>query len=71
MCVLSIKFYFKLVKGTIPRPPPSWSEITSERAVCHMFNFKSSKWVQQPITVKIDRDPFARGSLRYAYYMLV
>ncbi len=52
-----------------PRPPPTWDDIPAEQALRHSFDFSSGRWVQQAIVVKIDREFFARGSLRYAYYM--
>jgi hypothetical protein len=58
-------------KDNIPRPPPAWEDLPSEQAVRHSFNFITGKWVQQSINVNIDRVPFARGSLRFAYYMRV
>eukprot|EP00455_Lapot_gusevi_P055170 TRINITY_DN8957_c0_g2_i6.p1 TRINITY_DN8957_c0_g2~~TRINITY_DN8957_c0_g2_i6.p1 ORF type:complete len:274 (+),score=28.16 TRINITY_DN8957_c0_g2_i6:135-956(+) len=54
---------------SIPRPPPDWHDLPTERAVRHSYDFTNSTWVQANIVVKMDRVPFARGSLRYAYYM--
>jgi hypothetical protein len=53
------------------RPPPDFSKLPTERAVKHTFDPLTQSWLETSVKVKIDDKPFAKGGLRYAYYMVV
>lgn len=51
------------------RGPPDFSELPVQKAVKHTFNVSTGKWSKANCEVKIDKQPFGKGSLRHAYYM--
>ena len=53
----------------LPRPPPDFSSIADETAVLHMFDIETSSWSRQEVRVRVEKESFARGSLRVAYHM--
>mmetsp|Transcript_7902 Transcript_7902/g.19912 ORF Transcript_7902/g.19912 Transcript_7902/m.19912 type:complete len:459 (-) Transcript_7902:224-1600(-) len=48
---------------------PMWDEVRTERAIEHTFDPVTHLWGQHEIFVKVAPKPFARGALRFAYYM--
>jgi hypothetical protein len=56
-------------KYAIARPPPEWGPIPPENALLHIFDLPSKTWSTARVTIKIDRHPFAKGSLRFAHFM--
>eukprot|EP01094_Clydonella_sp_ATCC50884_P011984 TRINITY_DN2183_c0_g1_i1.p1 TRINITY_DN2183_c0_g1~~TRINITY_DN2183_c0_g1_i1.p1 ORF type:complete len:628 (-),score=126.14 TRINITY_DN2183_c0_g1_i1:97-1980(-) len=62
----------KRMEAQLPhRPPPDWSKIKAERAIKHEFDPITRKWSKKRLMVKLDDKPFALGSLRAAFHMLV
>ena len=53
----------------LPRPPPDFSSIPEEEAVLHTFDIDTSSWSRETVRVRVERESFARGSLRVAYHM--
>ena len=53
----------------LPRPPPDFSQIADEEAVLHTFDIDTSSWSRETVRVRVERESFARGSLRVAYHM--
>ena len=53
------------------RPPPDFTEIQPEEAIKHIFDPHVRSWSQHPCQVRLDSEPFAKGTLRKAYYLQV
>ncbi|GBG28347.1 Alpha-protein kinase 1 [Hondaea fermentalgiana] len=53
----------------VPRPPPDFGQIPTEEAVKHYFSLESRSWKSEPVTVRLDDTPFARGGLRLVYHL--
>jgi len=54
----------------IPRPPPSdFSAFQPETAIRHFFDLQKRVWTQEPVMVRMDDTPFARGGLRLVYHL--
>jgi len=53
----------------VPRPPPDFSPIPSEKAIKHHFDLESRAWKCEEVTVRLDDTPFARGGLRLVYHL--
>ena len=53
------------------RPPPDFNDIPLERAVNHIFDPEKRKWTQKDVWVKIEGEPFAKGSMRLAFHSLI
>ena len=53
----------------LPRPPPDFTHIPEEEAVLHTFDIDTSSWSRETVRVRVERESFARGSLRVAYHM--
>lgn len=53
----------------VPRPPPDFSTIPTEEAVKHFFNLETRSWQSEPVIVRLDDTPFARGGLRLVYHL--
>ena len=53
----------------LPRPPPDFSTTPEEEAVLHTFDIDTSSWSRETVRVRVERESFARGSLRVAYHM--
>ena len=53
------------------RPPPDFEEIKPEEAIKHIFDPHVRSWSQHPCQVRLDSEPFAKGTLRKAYYLQV
>lgn len=59
-------------KAVVPRPPPKdWSTVKAERAIKHSFNLDTGEWSQGEVMVQLEQEPFAKGSCRLAYHMVV
>ena len=52
-----------------PPPPPAFSLIQREAAVKHIFDPHKRSWSHYHCYVKLDSKPFAKGTLREAYYL--
>lgn len=48
---------------------PDFGILKSERAIKHVFDGETGTWTKTKIAVKMSKKPFARGTLRLAYYM--
>ena len=55
----------------IARPPPDFEELPLEKAMNHIFNPETRKWTQKNVWVKIEGEPFAKGSMRLAFHSLI
>jgi len=64
-----VKFSLLLLAFVPPRKPPDFSTIPSERAIKHTYKLNTGLWSKEEIKVKIDKTPFAKGTLRLAYHM--
>ena len=53
----------------LPRPPPDFSAIPPEPAVLHIFDIETSSWSRETVQVRVEKESFARGSLRVAFHM--
>ena len=53
----------------IPRAPPDFSVVLSERATKYTFDLVSRSWQATSVMVKLDPVPFSRGALRLVYHL--
>jgi elongation factor 2 kinase len=53
----------------VPKPPPDFAQIAAETGLCYIFDIHKGKWDKKEVKVKIDHEPFARGTLRRAYHI--
>jgi len=53
----------------VPRAPPDFSSIHSERAIKHLFDLNTRTWQTENVIVRLDDTPFARGGLRLVYHL--
>jgi len=58
-------------KYIVPKAPPDFSTLPSENALLHEFDVKAGTWSHTQRKVKIEENPFAKGSLRLAYHMVL
>jgi Alpha-kinase family len=61
----------QLSRVVIPKSPPDFADIPAERAVRYTFDLATGEWRTSPVMVKLEPQPFARGSCRLAYHMQV
>uniref|UniRef100_A0A6U2Y647 Alpha-type protein kinase domain-containing protein n=1 Tax=Paramoeba aestuarina TaxID=180227 RepID=A0A6U2Y647_9EUKA len=57
--------------AVVARPPPDFNDIPLEKAVNHVFDPEKRKWTQRDVWVKIEGEPFAKGSMRLAFHSLI
>lgn len=57
------------VPPVVSGPPPNWADLPLEHATKHVFDHVTGSWSHQRIRIKLAKHPFARGTLRLAYYM--
>uniref|UniRef100_A0A7S2RID9 Alpha-type protein kinase domain-containing protein n=1 Tax=Mucochytrium quahogii TaxID=96639 RepID=A0A7S2RID9_9STRA len=53
----------------VPRPPPDFSMIPTERAIKHYFDLSTRTWNTEELAIRLDDTPFARGGLRLVYHL--
>eukprot|EP00670_Eutreptiella_braarudii_P000169 CAMPEP_0174301330 /NCGR_PEP_ID=MMETSP0809-20121228/58988_1 /TAXON_ID=73025 ORGANISM="Eutreptiella gymnastica-like, Strain CCMP1594" /NCGR_SAMPLE_ID=MMETSP0809 /ASSEMBLY_ACC=CAM_ASM_000658 /LENGTH=422 /DNA_ID=CAMNT_0015407069 /DNA_START=23 /DNA_END=1291 /DNA_ORIENTATION=+ len=58
------------VRTPSPTPPPAPQEARFEKATRYDYVFELNKWNSSPMNVRIQKQPFQKGSLRYAYHMV-
>ena len=57
--------------AVVARPPPDFALIPGERARLHTFDASTRRWTKTEAFVKVEGEPFAKGSLRLAFHCLI
>ncbi len=55
----------------VPSGPPNFDTIVPRKALCHQFCRRTRKWTHTECRVRFSRSPFAKGSVRHAYYLKI
>ena len=58
-----------IVSRTTKEPPNLAHVVHLERAIRYMFDYSTMQWECDEVFVRIDRFPFAKGSLRLVYHL--
>lgn len=56
-------------RRVVPRSPPQGAREPFEEAIRHEFSLAENAWTSSRVRVRIESEPFARGTLRLAYHM--
>ena len=59
----------KNVPLIVNHPPPDFSLIEAELATKYIYSYSTNSWSTSSVEVKIDPEPFSRGSLRLVYHL--
>ena len=55
----------------VPSGPPDFNTLVPRKALCHQFCRRTRKWTHTECRVRLSRSPFAKGSVRHAYYLKI
>eukprot|EP00121_Abeoforma_whisleri_P002748 Awhi_evm1s2472 len=70
-CTLPSPGFLQDTIEVIPHDVPTYQNLPVYDAIRHTFDFDKGRWRDTKMKVQIDDVPFARGGLRYAYYMRI